>query len=142
MPTEQEKSAFSERLRTALDNGLDAVKGATDLARHFNLRHHATAPVSTQTAHKWLSARAIPTSDKIDTLAAWLNVTAHWLHYGPEPVLPPVKTRKDGQRKDIKYPVSVETLTLAEKIRALSPRKRYLIEELITQFDQEPPDQT
>lgn len=138
MPTEQEKAAFSERLRAALNDGPDSVKGATDLARHFNLRHRGSAPVSTQTAHKWLSGRAIPTTDKIDTLAHWLQVTPHWLHYGPEPVLPPVKTRKDGQRKDVKYPVSAETLTLAEKIRALSPRKRFLIEELVTQLFREP----
>ncbi len=137
MPTEREKSAFSERLRAALNDSPEIVKGATDLARHFNLRHRGTAPVSTQTAHKWLSGRTIPTADKIDTLAAWLQVTPHWLHYGPEPALPAVKTRKDGQRRDIKYPVSVESLTLAEKIRALSPRKRFLIEELVTQLYRE-----
>lgn len=139
MPTEQEKAAFSERLRAALNDSAETVKGATDLARHFNLRHRGGAPVSTQTAHKWLSGRAIPTADKIDTLATWLQVTAHWLHYGPEPVQTTAgKTRKDGQRRDVKYPVSAESLTLAEKIRALSPRKRFLIEELVTQLYREP----
>jgi transcriptional regulator with XRE-family HTH domain len=135
MPTEREKLAFSERLRSALNDGPDAVKGATDLARHFNLRHRGAAPVSTQTAHKWLSGRAIPTADKIETLAAWLQVTPHWLHYGPEPTTTTsAKPRKESPRREHKYPVSAETLTLAEKIRSLPPRRRLLIEELVTQF--------
>jgi len=138
MPTEQEKSAFSERLRAALNESPDHVKGATDLARHFNLRHRGGAPVSTQTAHKWLSGRAIPTNDKIDTLAKWLQISAHWLHYGPEPDSAAAKGRKDSPRREVKYPVSAESLTLAEKIRALSPRKRYLIEELVSQLYREP----
>ncbi len=140
MPTDQEKAGFAERLRAALNNGPDKVKGPTDLARLFNLRHRSSPPVSVQTVEKWLKARAIPKADKIETLADWLGVTAHWLHYGPEPTLPAVKTRKDGQRKEIKYPVSAESLTLAEKIRALSPRKRYLIEELVSQLYRESDD--
>jgi len=141
MPTKQEKSAFAERLRAALNNGPDPVKGSTDLALQFNLRHHGD-PVTTQAAEKWLKGITIPRSDKIATLATWLEVSAHWLHYGPEPVQPAAKAGKEGQRKEVKYPVSAESLTLAEKIRALSPRKRYLVEELITQLYQDTPEES
>ena len=141
MPTKQEKSAFAERLRAALNNGPDLVKGPTELALQFNLRYHGD-PVTTPTADKWLKGLSIPKNDKIETLATWLEVSPHWLHYGPEPVMPAAKTKKDGQRKEVKYPVSAESLTLAEKIRALSPRKRYLVEELITQLYRDTPEES
>jgi|ERR1700731_3377925 transcriptional regulator with XRE-family HTH domain len=134
MPTDLEKAAFAQRLRFALNRGPDSVKGATELALRFNLRHRSGAPVSPQTAHKWLSGRSIPTSDKIDTLAVWLNVSAHWLHYGPEPAQLNEKREKEAKRKGHQYPVSTETLTLAEKIQSLAPHQRYLVEELVTQF--------
>lgn len=81
MYSEEEKQAFARRLRRALDFAPKRVKGATDLAVQFNLRH-AASPVSTQTAHKWLIGRTIPTADKIDVLSAWLGVSAHWLRFG------------------------------------------------------------
>ncbi len=133
MPTQEEKAAFARRLKMALNRfvalncGAKAVKGATDLARQFNLRHSGTTEtgITPQTAHKWLTGRVIPTNDKIKTLAEWLGVTEHWLHYGPPP-----KT----QSLEIKAPLSVEVANLIERIRALSPPQRALVEELITQF--------
>jgi transcriptional regulator with XRE-family HTH domain len=134
MPTDLEKAAFAKRLRLALNRSAEPVKGATELALRFNLRHRSSAPVSAQTAHKWLSGRALPTSDKIDTLAAWLGVSSHWLHYGPPPDPAKEKHKKEAKHKGYQYEVSAETLTLAEKIQALEPHQRYLVEELITQF--------
>ena len=87
MPTNEEKSAFSRRLELALRRSPEPVQGATELALRFNLRYRGNA-VSAQTAHKWLTGRAIPTNDKLATLAAWLNVSEHWLHYGPPPAQP------------------------------------------------------
>ncbi len=84
MQTTQEKAAFSERLKSALRNSDRPVKGATDLARLFNLQHQIG--ISVQAAHKWLNGLVIPTDDRIATLAKWLNVSEHWLHYGPPPV--------------------------------------------------------
>jgi transcriptional regulator with XRE-family HTH domain len=134
MPTDLEKEAFAKRLRFALNRSPDSVKGATELALRFNLRHRSGAPISPQTAHKWLSGRSIPTNDKIDTLALWLNVSAHWLHYGPEPTQAAAAREKEAKLKAHQYPVSTETLTLSEKIEALAPHQRYLVEELVTQF--------
>lgn len=144
MPTHEEKSAFSKRLELALRRSLEPVRGATELALRFNLRHRGNA-VSAQTAHKWLTGRAIPTKDKLMTLAEWLNVSEHWLHYGP----PPEKLLKVSEQSAVygtqqagKSPMTTkspskptpEMLNLAAKIQALPPHRRYLVEELVAQL--------
>ena len=132
MPTPQEKADFSDRLKFSMLRAPEKMRGATDLALHFNLRYHGE-PVSPQTAHKWLTARSIPTSDKRLTLSEWLKVDQHWLHYGPAP-----SGNAQGVPKpvahDEKYPASEETLELASKIEALTPHHRYLLEQLVEQF--------
>lgn len=66
MHTEQDKTDFSERLKTAIRlAGLDELSNAS-LANRFNLRH-PNQPVSTQAFHHWLVGRSIPTPDKIET---------------------------------------------------------------------------
>nr|WP_239483355.1 hypothetical protein [Burkholderia sp. MS455] len=120
MPTSEEKAAFSERLKFALRRSPEKVAGATELANKFNLRHRGTHPVSPQTAHKWLTGRTIPTSDKLETLAEWLRVELHWLHYGPSPSVIEHPTPQPLPR-DARYPPTPETIELASKIEALSP---------------------
>jgi transcriptional regulator with XRE-family HTH domain len=132
MPTPKEKADFSERLRFSMTRAPEKMRGATDLALRFNLRYHGE-PVSPQTTHKWLSARSIPTVDKLETLAEWFKVDPHWLHYGPPPSGAAQTTPKPLTPND-QYPASEETLELASKIEALSPHHRYLVEELIEQF--------
>ncbi len=124
MSSEQKKSDFSARLRFALKRHNSPVKGATDLARHFNLRHPG-ASVSVQTTHKWLTGQSMPTDDKIKTLAAWLNVTEHWLHYGPPPSEPMISPARQ-------HLLSSGTLALAEKIEALPEPLRYSVEALVS----------
>ena len=51
------------------------------MANRFNLRH-PNQPVSTQAFNHWLIGRSIPTPDKIETLAKWLNTNPDWLRYG------------------------------------------------------------
>jgi transcriptional regulator with XRE-family HTH domain len=133
MPTVEEKAAFSERLKFAMKRAPEKLRGGTDLALHFNLRHRGEHPVSPQTAHKWLSGRTIPTDDKLATLAEWFKVDKHWLHYGPPPAGASAAVPKPVQRDD-KYPPSPETMELASKIEALTPHHRYLVQELIAQF--------
>src|SRR5260221_9910898 len=99
MPTAQEKAAFAQRLQLALNRLPKPVKGPTQLANQFNLRHRGDTPVSPQTAHKWLSGRTIPTADKIKTLAEWLHVNEHWLHYGPAPASPGATSPGGGPGK-------------------------------------------
>ncbi|TKC83492.1 transcriptional regulator [Trinickia terrae] len=133
MPTVEEKMAFSERLKFALLRSPEKISGGTELALHFNLRHHGENSISPQTAHKWLTGRTIPTSDKLATLADWLRVDLHWLHYGPPPSAAARSTPRPLPR-DEKYPLTPETIELASKIEALSPHHRYLVQELIEQF--------
>ena len=133
MPTAEEKAAFSERLKFALLRSPEKATGGTQLALQFNLRHRGGQPVSPQTAHKWLTGRTIPTADKLETLASWLRVDVHWLHYGPSPNASARTTPKPLPR-DEKYPLTDESIELASKIEALSPHHRYLVQELIEQF--------
>jgi transcriptional regulator with XRE-family HTH domain len=134
MPTNTEKAAFSKRLEFALRRSSESVQGATELALRFNLRHEGNA-VSPQTAHKWLTGRAIPTNDKLATIAKWLNVDQHWLHYGPAPSKP-VATVKDVAAKGVKK-LPLELINLAAKIQELPPHRRYLVEELVEQLQQD-----
>ena len=133
MPTAEEKAAFAERLKFALQRSPEKVTGGTQLALHFNLRHRGDHPISPQTAHKWLTGRTVPTDDKLKTLAEWLRVDLHWLHYGPSPGGTARSTPKPLPR-DEKYPLTPETIELASKIEALSPHHRYLVQELVAQF--------
>lgn len=94
MPTLEEKAAFAERLKFALQRSPEKISGATALALRFNLRHRGEHPISPQTAHKWLTGRTIPTPDKLRTLADWLRVDLHWLHYGPPPGAPAAKRQR------------------------------------------------
>ena len=130
MPSAQEKSAFSARLWFTLKRSSAPIKGATDLARLFNLKHRAGASISVQTAHKWLTGRAIPTAEKIKTFTEWLNVSEYWLHYGP----PPEPDRKENKTKLVKHSPSSETLLLAQKVEALPEHQKYIVSELIMQF--------
>jgi transcriptional regulator with XRE-family HTH domain len=75
-----EKLAFSERLRTAMQaQRLDI--SASVLEREFN-KHWISTPIRRQTAWKWLNGEAIPTQDKLQELAKWLKVEPHQLRYG------------------------------------------------------------
>lgn len=126
MPTIDEKSDFSKRLKLALRRSSEPVNGATELALRFNLRHTGEA-VTAQTAHKWITGRAIPTNDKLATIAKWLNVDEHWLHYGP----PSKNTASTATQPSKPAP---ELIALAAKIQTLQPHQRYLVEELVEQL--------
>lgn len=132
MPSDIEKQSFSRRLRAALDHATK-VRGATDLAREFNLQHRDGDGVSVQSAHKWLSGKAIPTADKLGTLARWLGISEHWLHYGPPPEVeaPGALSAQHGPDGLAR---SNECMSLARRIEALSPRHRLLVEEIVMQF--------
>lgn len=79
MSTEGED--FSKRLQKALQDANYSPFGPTGLARQFNARF-AGSPVSVHAARKWLLGEAIPTQDKIRTLAEWLAVPTEWLRFG------------------------------------------------------------
>ncbi len=143
MPSAQEKSAFAQRLKTAIKQfsskqlafnpSSRPIKGGADLARQFNLKYPGESGVSIQAVHKWLNGEAIPRPDKIKTLSTWLGVSEYWLHYGSPPE-PPASPKK--RIADIKgdYTPSPQILVLANRIKALSDHQCYLIEELVAEF--------
>jgi transcriptional regulator with XRE-family HTH domain len=135
MPSLDEKLAFSLRLKQALKRSPKKIETATELALNFNLRH-AAGPITTQAAQKWLTGQALPTIDKIATLADWLNVSLQWLRFGIAEDRPAaLSTRKVGQIKvaPMASP-STEELMLLATLRAMPEHRRNLVMEIVEQF--------
>lgn len=76
-----EREGFSERLQQALRNADYSPDSPTQLAREFNIRFGGR-PITVHAARKWLVGEAIPTQEKLRTLAQWLCVPAEWLRFG------------------------------------------------------------
>ena len=76
-----ERDSFSKRLQQALTNAHYPSDSPTRLAREFNIRFAGRA-ITVHAARKWLVGEAIPTQEKLRTVAQWLGVPADWLRYG------------------------------------------------------------
>jgi hypothetical protein len=76
-----EREEFSQRLQQALSNAAYSPDSPTQLAREFNVRF-VGRPITVHAARKWLVGEAIPTQEKLRTLAQWLGVPAEWLRFG------------------------------------------------------------
>jgi hypothetical protein len=76
-----EKALFSQRLRVALEAASYGKFKVSDIEREFNLRY-VSGSVTPQAIYKWLNGQSIPSFDKIQVLADWLNVSAEWLKTG------------------------------------------------------------
>lgn len=76
-----ERQGFSERLQHALRTAEYSPDSPTQLAREFNIRFEGR-PITVHAARKWLVGEAIPTQEKLRTLAQWLCVPAEWLRFG------------------------------------------------------------
>ena len=81
MKASTERKEFSERLQQALRNTDYSPDSPTQLAREFNVRFSGR-PITVHAARKWLVGEAIPTQEKLRTLAAWLGVPSEWLRFG------------------------------------------------------------
>jgi transcriptional regulator with XRE-family HTH domain len=134
MPVD-DKKAFAERLRTALKRLPKSIETPTELAHLFNLKHE-NDPITPQAAQRWLKGTAFPTSDKLQTLAEWLNVSAHWLKNGPPP---PPKRPATAKRVQPGQPgqLSEKEARLLVKLRSLSEHQVYIVAELIEQLAME-----
>lgn len=135
MPTNEEKAAFAKRLKFALRRSPEPVQGATELALRFNLRYEGVA-VSAQTAHNWLAGRTIPTNDKLATIADWLKIDVHWLHYGSPPDAS-MQGKSEKLKKKDQEKATPEAIFLAQKIQDLPAHWRYLVEEMVDRLHQE-----
>ncbi len=117
----EERRAFSARLKTRLKQFNMDLKPPAVMAA-FNQRFKGK-PVSAGAVRKWLEAEAIPTQDKLRTLAEWLGVSTEWLRFGPDYAL------GDGRNDRVAEPTPDELLL--SKIARLSPDNRKLIEQLV-----------
>ena len=132
MPALDEKNAFSDRLRSALNRAPRSIRTAPQLAHEFNLRHKGE-PITDQAAQKWLTGKAKPAADKLETLAAWLGVSTHWLAYGP----PPTKkagTAKRGTSGDKAAALSEQETRILARLRTLSEHQAELVAGLVEQL--------
>jgi transcriptional regulator with XRE-family HTH domain len=134
MASLDDKKAFSERLTQALKrSGRDATS-ATQLAMQFNLRH-PNEPVTAQAAQKWLTGKARPTRDKVDTLAQWLDVSSDWLRLGISHDLSAVIVPPGGDTKTLE--LTLQDLDLLNKFKMLSESQRQLLIRLIEELSTE-----
>jgi hypothetical protein len=76
-----EREDFSVRLQQALRNSGYSSDSPTQLSREFNIRFTGH-PITVHAARKWLVGEAIPTQEKLRTLAIWLGVASEWLRFG------------------------------------------------------------
>ena len=115
-----EKLAFSQRVKQTLSNYDWAKISPTWLAREFNLRYNGKS-ISVQAVNNWLMGIAIPTQDKLQILAAWLNVSIQWLRFGEQSSIP----------QPTISPTSSFTQTLSYRFARLSPQQQLLVSELV-----------
>lgn len=83
---ENVRKEFSKRLHRACDNARVRDRGrAVDIQTALG---HAGIKATTTAIGKWLNSEAMPESEKLRPIAAWLKVRAEWLEYGIEPMRP------------------------------------------------------
>lgn len=118
-----EKEAFSHRLKQELAKYGWAINSPTWLAREFNLRYNGKS-ISVQTANNWLLGTAIPSQDKLQLLAAWLNVSSQWLRFGDI-------TQEIVNPGNIHSNIQLAQVDLPEKFAQLPPKQKQLVYDLI-----------
>ncbi|SDV48415.1 hypothetical protein [Chitinasiproducens palmae] len=132
MSKSDERAAFSKRLEHELARLPEKVRGPTQLANQFNLRHQGERQITAQTADKWLKARAIPNEENLATLCTWFGVRYEWMRHGVLPREVPVDP--------LAYPLSYESLLIARQFETLDPEQRFLVGEMIKQlYTKKPP---
>jgi hypothetical protein len=129
-----EKLAFSKRLKLALKRSNKKIDTPAELALQFNLRH-PNESITAQAAQKWLTGKAKPTVDKINTIAVWLVVSPHWLRFGSDngdQSIPPLRQTKT--QANINAALSDSEMNMVVQFRLLSAHQKTLVAELVEQL--------
>lgn len=123
-----ERTKFSERLQQALRDAEYSPDSPTQLAREFNVRFDGR-PITVHAARKWLVGEAIPTQEKVRTLAQWLGVATEWLRFGGDPA----GYERTGERgaADISARLDSADVKLISDLQQLSGENRTLAREFI-----------
>ena len=130
MPSANDPAAFGARFRQAMRRKGHAHLGATELADL--LASEFAEGLSIQTAHKWVAGTAVPRPERLAVLAKWLDVSEHWLRYGPDPKA--VKSLTGGTDR------SLNAKSLVRRIQALSESQREIVDALLLEFEKIPAD--
>lgn len=135
---DNQAQSFALRLREALERRGKRAS-ATALEREFNLRYRGS-PVSMHATRKWLQGHAVPTQDKLEVLAAWLDVPAEWLRWGaPVELTPSSRQSTSGRasqapaptREQHKLLTKEREHSLLQDWRLLAPRNQQLVRSMI-----------
>lgn len=119
-----EKTRFGERLKAAMISAGHEPKPGF-LHKQFNSRWWGK-PVSFQAVRDWLAGISIPTQDKLQVLAEWLNLHPQVLRFGEQATREtkePAAAWKNG--------VSLQDRATIDALLALPAAKRKLVSELI-----------
>ncbi|NLQ18910.1 helix-turn-helix domain-containing protein [Marinomonas sp. M1K-6] len=119
-----EANSFSKRLQESMLNAGYKTRPVV-LEREFNQRYWGN-PISVQAVRRWLNGEAIPTQDRLQIIAEWLDVDPHWLRFGEKLS---GSVRQQHKRWDIKMtPAERQSI---EIFMSLPPEKRKMVGEII-----------
>jgi hypothetical protein len=121
----KERKNFSARLQQALRNAQYSPDSPTQLAREFNIRFTGR-PITVHAARKWLVGEAIPTQEKMRTLAQWLGVTAEWLRFGGDTAQSAEETTAGGGQQ-----LAPDLVRLVESFKRLDSHHRLVAHEML-----------
>ena len=122
-----EKAEFAARLRDAMvAAGYEARPGV--LEKGFN-SHYWGRSVTFQAVSRWLRGEAIPSQDKMQALAEWLNVEPHVLRYGEQ-----VSTRVKAKQKRWDEGIGYQEREVFEAFLKLPVAQRKVVREVILAF--------
>lgn len=122
-----EKAEFSLRLREAIQQAGHSLR-PVDVERAFNSRYYGQS-VTMQAVRRWLRGEAIPSQEKLQVLAEWLNVEPHVLRYGGA-AINTVRAKQSGWEKGIMF----EEREAFEAFLALPADKKKIVREVILAF--------
>jgi transcriptional regulator with XRE-family HTH domain len=128
MPSANDTKAFGTRFRQAMLRKGYGQLGATELAEV--LATEFPDGLSIQSVHKWVAGTAVPRPDRLAVLARWLDVSEHWLRFGPDP--------KGSNRLTGGADRPLSAKDLARRLQALSEGQREIVEALLLEFEKTP----
>ena len=121
-----EKAEFAQRLRTAMTQAGYAVRPVV-LEREFNTRYWGRS-VTLQAVRRWLRGEAIPSQDKVQVLAEWLNIEPEVLRFG-EAVRKSVLARRQRWDEGVGH---LERETFDAFLQLPAPQRKLIREVILT----------
>ena len=122
-----DKLEFAQRLHDAMQRAGYKPRPAV-LEREFNTRYWGES-VTVQAVRRWLRGEAIPSQDKLQTLAEWLKVEPQVLRFG-EGVAKSVREYRQRWDEKLTY---IERETVDAYLQLPAPQ-RLVVREVILTF--------